>query len=56
MSETDNVKNRLRSEIKTMRRSMNKEDKKILDDGIFENLLKCSEFVNAETVLVYKST
>ena len=56
MSEIDNEKNRLRSEIKTMRRGMNKEDKKILDDGVFENLLKCSEFVNAETVLVYKST
>lgn len=56
MSETDSVKNRLRSEIKAMRRSMNKEDKKILDDGIFENLLKCGEIVNAGTVLVYRST
>lgn len=56
MSEIDNAKNKLRFEIKSMRRNMNKEDKRLLDDSIFSNLLKCSEFVNAETVLVYKST
>lgn len=56
MSETDNMKNKLRREIKAERRSMNKEEKSILDDGIFRNLLKCEEFLRAETVLVYRST
>lgn len=56
MSETDIVKNRLRSEIKAMRRGLDRETKAELDEGVFRNLLKNGEFLKARTVLVYKST
>lgn len=56
MSRTDIVKKNLRAEIKEMRMSLDGEHKERLDRGVFENLLKCDDFLNAETVLVYKST
>lgn len=56
MNETDILKNKLRGEIRAFRRSMEKEYKRKLDDMIYENLLKCREFLNAGTVLIYKST
>lgn len=56
MSETDKIKNTLRAEIKGIRKSINSEKKQILDRGVFENLMKCRKFLEADTVLVYMST
>lgn len=56
MNETDNIKNKLRLEIKTMRRNMDRKHKNMLDDDIFSNLLKCKPFLAADTLLIYKST
>ena len=56
MTETDIIKNKLRAELKTMRKGIGNSRKSILDLKIFSNVLKCEAFKNAKTVLAYKST
>ncbi len=56
MSPTDNIKNEMRVSIKGMRKNLDKDTKNILDKGVFENLLKCEGILNADTVLLYRST
>lgn len=56
MTEADIIKNKLRIQIKTMRKNIDNNNKKLLDINIFKNILKCEAFNNAETVLVYNST
>ena len=56
MTETDIIKNKLRTELKTMRKGIGNSRKSILDLKIFSNVLKCEAFKNAKTVLAYKST
>ena len=56
MNRTDAIKNQLRLHIKRMRRSLISEEKNQLDNGVFENLLKCGEFIDSKTVLIYNST
>lgn len=56
MNGTDAIKNQLRIQIKKIRRSLSQEEKKQLDAGVFENLLKCRELIESETVLIYNST
>lgn len=56
MTEIDIIKNKLRIQIKTMRKNIDNNHKKLLDINIFKNILKCEAFNNAETVLVYNST
>ncbi len=56
MNEINNIKNKLRVEMKSMRKNMSIDYKNKLDDMILSNLLKCKEFLKAKTILVYKST
>lgn len=41
MTETDIIKNKLRAELKTMRKGIGNSRKSILDLKIFSNVLKC---------------
>lgn len=52
----DNIKNQLRIKHKNLRKAIPKSLKKQYDKQIFNNLLNCSCFTNADTVLTYIST
>lgn len=52
----DNIKNQLRLKYKDLRRTMTKSLKEQYDQQIFNNLLKCQVFQQADTILIYNST
>ncbi|MCI5840136.1 MAG: 5-formyltetrahydrofolate cyclo-ligase [Peptoniphilaceae bacterium] len=49
------MKKDLRKEFKEKRKNLDKKEKEILDDKIFENLLKIEKFKKAKTVFAYIS-
>lgn len=56
MNNTDEIKKNLRTEFKNLRRNMDTHNKDKLDEHIYRNLLECSVFQNAGSILIYKST
>ena len=49
-------KNRIRTEVKTMRRELNPQKKAMLDEGVLRNVLKMREYRACNKIFVYVST